>query len=200
MNPAKRKTTGSCTLEARWWLPGGRGSLWPGSLPQKFSWNPVRDYMAVGGPRPKVSQNTFSILLLLAFIGSIIMFNCCGEERDVTKWNHFVWTPFHFLGNFKITSFFAKFNYLAEFDIYSYSNINIPAMDWYIDLNRNTISGVSSIYQGIMKYSIQTQEKILHNNGLDNNDQEKFPTSLKLCLEVRVLKLIIRLAGNGLAW
>ena len=68
-----------------------------------------------------------------------------------------------------------------------------------IDLNRNTISGVSSIYQGIMKYSIQTQEKILHNNGLDNNDQEKFPTSLKLCLEVRVLKLIIRLAGNGLA-
>ena len=196
MNPAKRKTTGSCTLEARWWLPGGRGSLWPSlkSFPGilwGIIWPPVD---------PKVSQNTFSILLLHAFIGFIIMFNCCGEERDVTKWNHFVWTPFHFLGNFKITSFFAKFNYLAEFDIYSYSNINIPAMDWYIDLNRNTISGVSSIYQGIMKYSIQTQEKILHNNGLDNNDQEKFPTSLKLCLEVRVLKLIIRLAGNGLAW
>ena len=108
-----------------------KGAYDPGLLPQKFSWNPVRDYMAAGGPRPKVSQNTFSILLLLAFIGSIIMFNCCGEERDVTKWNHFVWTPFHFLGNFKITSFFAKFNYLAEFDIYSYSNINIPAMDWF---------------------------------------------------------------------
>ena len=50
-----------------------------------------------------------------------------------------------------------------------------------------------------MKYLIQTQEKILQNNGLDKNNQEKFPTSLKLCLKVRVLKLIIKLAGNGLA-
>ena len=45
--------------------------------------------MAVGGPRPKVSQNTFSILLLHVFIGFIIMFNCCGEERDVYEMKSF---------------------------------------------------------------------------------------------------------------